>query len=102
MSCPLGWLRDNMGDYPLDQAPTHDVAALVCEEPQLSTCQDPVKVVTLDTLEHSQPILLASWLLEQPLRLDQLVSFMHSYKEFFAWSYSDLEGVPFEVEPNIF
>ena len=29
--------------------------------------------------------------------LDQVIAFIHSYSDVYAWSYSDLEGIPLKI-----
>ena len=99
---PAGWLQEKYGDFPIDQEPAHDVitlerAAASTEDIPLPSCEDPVKEVNLGTTDHPKPILLASWLWDQPILLAQVISFMKSYQDVFAWSYQDLEGIPPEI-----
>ena len=96
---PSGWLQDTTGDFVISDSPAHDVAqleaaALHTDESAIPPTPDPVREVQLGTAEQPRPILLASWLWDHPLLLNQVIAFMQSFQDVFAWSYSDLEGIP--------
>lgn len=99
---PPGWLQERVGEFQIHKHPAHDTttletAAFGKEDFHLSSCQDPVQEGNLGTTEQPQPILLASWLWQHPILLDQVIAFMHSYSDIFARSYSDLQGIPPEL-----
>lgn len=85
-------MLERYGDFPPYQDLTHDAATLVqaakdrASTLTLTTCQDPVKKVNLGSAKAPKPILLASWLWDQPLLLDQVIAFMKPYQDVFAWS----------------
>ncbi|MCO5550235.1 hypothetical protein L7F22_003718 [Adiantum nelumboides] len=101
---PLGWLQEKYAEFPINQMPAHDISTLQeaahsspTHAPSFATPPDPVQEVNLGGLDKPQHILLAAWLREHPTLLDQVVSFMHSFEDVFAWSYKDLEGIPPEL-----
>ncbi|MCO5583833.1 hypothetical protein L7F22_037748 [Adiantum nelumboides] len=101
---PPKWLQEKYAEFPIDQTPTHDISTLreaahcfSTDAFSPTTPPNPVKEVNLGSPDKPQHILLAAWLWEHPTLLNQVISFMHSFKDVFAWSYKDLEGIPQEL-----
>ncbi|MCO5588603.1 hypothetical protein L7F22_042560 [Adiantum nelumboides] len=100
---PPRWLQEKYAEFPIDQTPAHDISTLEAAHylstnaHSPATPPDPVKEANLGSPNKPQHILLATWLWEHPVLLNQVISFMHSFKDVLAWSYKDLEGIPQEL-----
>ncbi|MCO5584530.1 hypothetical protein L7F22_038458 [Adiantum nelumboides] len=74
---PQGWLQEIYANFKVDQTPAHDVSM-----PQETAFSPPASTISaLPSLEL----------------VKEVTSFMHSFKNVFAWNYKDLEGIPPEL-----
>ncbi|KAH6559475.1 hypothetical protein KP509_1Z006600 [Ceratopteris richardii] len=88
------WMQEKESKINIEESSAYPQCIFEDQNEQLAMSSQPIRQVNLGNEEHSQPILLATWLWDHLSLLHQVTTFMQNFKDVFASSYHDLEGIP--------